>query len=170
MKIRKAILSDAKGIAKVQVDSWRTTYHGILPEDFLNSLSYEQQEQKWLRIIPQYHVFVAENPEGEIIGFASGGKNRFEEYGNYPGELYAIYILKDYQRVGIGKLLVKAIADELVRQSMNSMIVLVLEENPSRYFYEALGAKLIARREDTIGGKKLTELVYGWDDIRNLKV
>lgn len=32
MIIRKAKLDDATGIAKVHVDSWRTTYKGIIPE------------------------------------------------------------------------------------------------------------------------------------------
>lgn len=47
MKIREAIVSDAKGIAKVHVDSWRTTYKGIIPDDFLNNLSYEQRTKLW---------------------------------------------------------------------------------------------------------------------------
>ena len=34
MKIRQANIEDAQGIGKVHVDSWRTTYKGILPDDF----------------------------------------------------------------------------------------------------------------------------------------
>jgi len=45
MIIRKAKLDDATGIAKVHVDSWRTTYKGIIPDDFLNNLSYEQRTE-----------------------------------------------------------------------------------------------------------------------------
>lgn len=47
MEIRKAILADAASIAKVQVDSWRTTYQGIVSEEFLSAMSYEDREQKW---------------------------------------------------------------------------------------------------------------------------
>lgn len=39
MHIRKAAVEDAAAIAKVHVDSWRTTYKGIMPSDYLNSLS-----------------------------------------------------------------------------------------------------------------------------------
>lgn len=47
MNIRKAVLSDAKGIAKVHVDSWRTTYANIMTEAYLNQLSYEKREEMW---------------------------------------------------------------------------------------------------------------------------
>lgn len=35
--VREAKLEDIKDIAKVHVDSWRTTYHEIIPIDYLNS-------------------------------------------------------------------------------------------------------------------------------------
>ncbi|MCG5104202.1 hypothetical protein [Oceanobacillus alkalisoli] len=38
MQIIRADSKDATGIAKVHVDSWRATYKGIIPEDFLNNL------------------------------------------------------------------------------------------------------------------------------------
>lgn len=48
------------------------------------------------------------------------------------------------------------------------MLVLVLEDNPSRHFYEKLGAKKIDSIIVEIGGVKLNELVYGWEDIMPL--
>lgn len=48
------------------------------------------------------------------------------------------------------------------------MLVLVLKDNPSRHFYETLGGKMIDTVEIQIAGKKLAELVYGWEDIRNI--
>lgn len=168
MKIRKAVLKDAKGIAKVHVDSWKTTYANIVPNEYLNKLSYESREQLWIQGIPNDNVYVAENDEGEIIGFSTGGKERSGKYPEYKGEIYAIYILRDYQGKGLGNLLVKPIVEDLLQQNIDTMIVLVLEENPSRLFYEALGAEKIDSIEDEIAGKKLNELVYGWDDIRTI--
>lgn len=45
MLTRKAALEDAPGIANVHVDSWRSTYKGIVPDTYLASLSYENQER-----------------------------------------------------------------------------------------------------------------------------
>ncbi|MEQ2528403.1 GNAT family N-acetyltransferase [Bacillaceae bacterium CLA-AA-H227] len=165
INIRKAILTDAKGIAKVHVDSWRTTYLNIVPDEFLNSLNYESFEQRWNNNIPNGGVYVAETESGEIVGFSSGGKERSGNYEGFDGEIYAIYILKEYQGQGIGRKLVKPIAVEMKELGHNSMLVLVLKDNPSRHFYEALGAKYIDEVEVEIGGKHLPELVLGWDDI-----
>lgn len=43
MIVREATNIDVPAIAKVQVDSWRTTYKGILSEDVLKNLSYEKR-------------------------------------------------------------------------------------------------------------------------------
>lgn len=166
MNIRRAVPDDARGVAKVQVDSWKTTYKNIVPDEYLNKMTYERREQKWKDIISDQTVFVAETDDGEIIGFSNGGKERTGKYPNYNGELYAIYILEAHQRKGLGKLLLEPIIEDLKENDIFSMIVLVLEENNSRLFYESLGAKKIDIVEIEVLGKKLNELVYGWEDIR----
>jgi GNAT superfamily N-acetyltransferase len=167
-KIRKAVLSDAKGVAKVHVDSWKTTYANMVSDDYLSNLTYESREQLWLNIIPNGGVYVAENRDGKVIGFSSGGKERSGEYNGFDGELYAIYLLKDYQGKGIGKALVKPIIDEIRGVGLNSLLVFVLEDNPACLFYENLGGRRIDTVEVDIAGKKLSESVYGWDDISQI--
>ncbi|WP_404430830.1 GNAT family N-acetyltransferase [Sutcliffiella horikoshii] len=168
IKIRKAILSDKKGIAKVHVESWKTTYANIVPDEYLNNLTYESREQIWINSIPNGGVYVAENNEGEIVGFSSGGKERSGKYDGFDGELYAIYILKKYQGQGIGKALIQPTIDELIGMGLNTMLVLVLKDNVSRLFYEALGGKKIDELEVQMAGKKLTEVVYGWENVKDV--
>ena len=168
MIIREASLYDVKGIAKVHVDSWRTTYKNIIPDDFLNNLSYERREQLWTNSIPNGNVFVAENELGQIVGFSSGGKERSGKYKDYKGELSSIYILKEFQGKDIGKLLAKPVLEKIVELRLNTMLVFVLEENESKLFYEALGGKVIDKVEVEIAGKKLNELVYGWDNVASI--
>jgi GNAT superfamily N-acetyltransferase len=168
--IRKAVIKDAKGIARVHVDSWKTTYKNIVPGEYLDQLTYESRESLWKTNILNGGVYVAENEKREIVGFSSGGSEGTGDYLNYTGELYAIYILKEYQRKGLGKLLVKPIIENLKKQNINAMIVAVLEDNSSRLFYESLGAKKLDKIEIKISGKKLNELVYGWEDIRKLNL
>lgn len=163
--IRKAEMGDSEGIAKVHVDSWRTTYKGIVPDTFLESLSYEQREQIWKKGIKENHVYIAENENGQIIGFSTGGKERTGKYEAYSGELYAIYLLKEYQGKGIGRSLVQAVVNDLKDKNINSMLIWAIDENPACRFYEALGGKQIDTEEIEIAGKKLSEVAYGWDEI-----
>lgn len=162
MIIRKARAEDAKEIAKVHVDSWRATYKGIVPDSYLETLRYEKREEIWKIAIPIGNVFVAENEEGKIVGFANGGKERSGQYPGYDGELYAIYLLKAYQGKGIGSTLMKKVIKYLKEKGHNSMIILALEENPACRFYEALGGRRIGTEEIEIGGKEFTEVVFGW--------
>lgn len=78
MMIRKAIEIDATSIGKVHVDGWRTTYQGIVPNRYLDRLSYEEREKDWLKGIQTNGVYVAENERGEVVGFATGERNEQE--------------------------------------------------------------------------------------------
>lgn len=48
MEIRKANKEDIKGVSRVYVDSWRTTYRGLVPDDYLDELSYEDAAKRWI--------------------------------------------------------------------------------------------------------------------------
>lgn len=168
MIVRRARISDARGIAKVHVESWLSTYRGMIPDNYLDQLTCENRERLWERNIPEGIVFVAE-VEGEIVGFSSGSEERSGNYEGFNGELSAVYLLKEYQGKGIGSLLVEAIVNELLAMNIRSMVVLVLKDNPSRFFYETLGGAIIDTLEIEIAGKNLSELVYGWEDIRSCK-
>ena len=45
--IREANQNDVVGMAKVRVDTWLATYKGIVPDDFLESLSYQSISERW---------------------------------------------------------------------------------------------------------------------------
>jgi L-amino acid N-acyltransferase YncA len=169
MFIREAKITDAAGIAHVHVDIWRTTYVGILPTDHLAGLSYEQCEQAWHRTLSMpaglEFVYLAEDAIGNIIGFASGGPERSGHH-VYKCELFAIYLLAEYQRQGVGTKLFSCVIKRFLQQGIQSMLVWVLAGNhPSRRFYEALGGKLVSEQSITIGGVDLLEVAYGWPDI-----
>ncbi|MEH6944089.1 GNAT family N-acetyltransferase [Bacillus sp. JJ722] len=169
MYIRKAVLTDVKGIAKVHVDSWRTTYKNIIPDEFLKKLSYDQRTDVWNRNISKEgnYVFVAENIDGEIIGFADCGKR---ESNNVPiaGDLTSIYLLEEYQGKGVGKQLLKQLFLQLEELGFNRVFVEVLEDNKTRYFYEYYGAKLLKSEKITIAGADLNLLIYEWKNLNDV--
>jgi L-amino acid N-acyltransferase YncA len=172
MLIREARVADAPHIARVHVDSWRTTYAGIVPDEFLTKMSYDNYEARWHGWMAQpggeEGFYVAELQSGRIVGFASGGPRIGEGYPEYEGELYAAYLLREHQRKGLGRRLLAAVARGLAAQGKSSMLAWVLAENPSRRFYEAMGGKLLGSQEIEIGGVTLEEIAYGWEDTKKL--
>ena len=165
--VREAVPADARAIARVHVDSWRTTYRGIVPDSVLSQLSYEERERMWQGILDaaegQAFVYVAVDESGQIVGFASGGPERSGDP-DYKGELYAIYIADASHRKGVGRLLAQTVAERLARDGLHSMLVWVLADNPARHFYEALGGQQARRQQITMGGVTLDEIGYGWTD------
>jgi GNAT superfamily N-acetyltransferase len=171
MNVRRAIPKDAAAIAKVHVDASRTAYAGIIPADYLAALSYQNREQIWRNSLSdpgsREFTFVVESNEAEVIAFADGCPERSGDR-IYRGELRAIYILQRHQRQGHGRRLAGAVARQLLLDGFDSMLVWVLEKNPSRAFYDALGGIVVNSKMINIGGTELLELAYGWSDIHPL--
>ena len=156
-------------MARVHVDTWRTTYSGIVPADFLAGLSYADGKSRWEEILSTIQrdtcSLVAETDGGTIIGFAGGGPERQGDR-TYRGEIYSVYVLPSHQRQGLGRRLVTAVVHQLLRDGIASMLLWVLEDNhPARRFYESLGGEQVGRHTTIIGGAELTEVSYGWKDL-----
>jgi ribosomal protein S18 acetylase RimI-like enzyme len=173
MNIREAKLEDAAAIAFVHVDSWQTTYRDLLPNDYIEKRSYEKRHNNWKKRLSHntkaqtnYFIYVAENSLGDIVGFVDGGLVRGDS--TYQGEIYALYILEAYQRKGIGRSLIKAIALRLSQSGLTSIMVWVLAGNSAVQFYQALDCQRIGQKQIKISGIEFTEIAYGWNDIQVL--
>jgi ribosomal protein S18 acetylase RimI-like enzyme len=162
--IREATPDDARAIATVHVSSWRTTYRGLLSDRYLDSLDVDDHEGRWLRLLASGagDTFVAQEGS-EVVGFASCGRERDQDP-IYLGELFAIYLLQDHQRRGLGRRLVSVAAERLIELEYRSMLVWVLAANPARAFYEALGGAFVRSRQMEIAGETKEEAGYGWLD------
>ena len=166
MEIRKASKEDIKHVSKVYVDSWRTTYQGLVPDDYLKELSYDDAEKSWIDFLNNENepfIYVAINDIGKIIGFASG-KSINEK--NFDGELYSLYLLQECRGLGVGRKLISAIAKHFKERDIHSMLVWVMKQNKSGLgFYERMGGKEYIHRTSTFGGTKVEDVAYGWQDI-----
>lgn len=165
MIIRTAKQEDAAHIAKVHVDSWRTTYNNIIPQSYLDKLSYEQRTTLWQNNLANSarNVFVAEE-NGEIIGFVVGEKR---DTNTEPGatDLSAIYLFEQWQGKGVGKLLLKQIMHTFKEQGFHKVYVEVLADNKSRDFYKYYGAEYVKTIAITFDGIPINEEVYAWNSV-----
>jgi GNAT superfamily N-acetyltransferase len=167
--VRLATEQDAVGIAHVHVQSWRTTYVGIVPNGYLEGLDEAERALLWReRLASDLLVYVAEL-QGRVVGFASGGPMR-EALQTYDGEVYALYLLQEAQGQGIGTALLYELAGALLDEGFVSMAAWVLEENPAIEFYMKSGALPITSRKIEIGGAQLSEVAVGWPDLAALRL
>jgi GNAT superfamily N-acetyltransferase len=166
--IRMARPADAADIAHVYVESWRDTYAGILPDSGLVRLSKVDQAASWSRAIKNSNlrnpVLVASDTKSNIYGFVSAGPTR-EKSLPYEGEVYALYVAPGWTGQGIGAGLLASTFRLFAKGGADGMIIWALADNPSRFFYEAMGGQIAAERQHPMWGKSLREIGYGWHKL-----
>lgn len=164
--IRPASSSDAGAIAHVHVESWQSTYAGLLPDSVLRRRTFARRMLMWLKLIgpgPSDNVLVAETGDG-MVGFASIGPSRAGHKG-YEGEIFSLYLLSQAQRQGIGRRLFQAARKNLTEQGHKGLIVWVLSGNPAEGFYHRMGGRVIDRRETKLDDARVEEVAYGWPGL-----
>jgi GNAT superfamily N-acetyltransferase len=159
---------DAMAIANAHLESWKTTYPGIVPQAYIDSLKVEDGARRMRELLERNdrHIFVAEDESG-IFGFICGGAIR-EAVPGYDGELDAIYLVPRHQGQGAGSALVRMLAGALRAQGLTSMIVWALEANLAVHFYKRMGAVPVMRKTINIGGADLPDLALGWSSLDGL--
>ncbi|MGH8958298.1 MAG: GNAT family N-acetyltransferase [Acidimicrobiia bacterium] len=160
-KVRTAVPADAERIGEIHIRSWQKAYEGILPTDFLASLSLEARVERWrtdLESMGAKNLALVIENGSSIDGFArlspSADRN--------DGEVQAIYLDPGRWRRGLGRLLMTAAEEFLAELGWEEAILWVLEKNESaRRFYEALGWQVEPHRALlNIGGADVQEIRY----------
>ena len=164
--VRPGCVADALAIARIEIETWRTTYAGMLPDKVLLHMSERRQTASWasfLRHRPD-DVCVAENAKGAVIGFGNCGAQRNRAI-DYAGEIYTLYVAPDAQGTGGGRGLLLGLFARLVAIDYGSALVWVVRANPARYFYERLGGTQVMHRPIPLGGQQVEAVAYGWRDL-----
>lgn len=176
--LMKANIAHARGIARVYVDAWRTTYAGLLPARALTGMSYDRQTVEWAHQIRHkgLHspILVALDARGTVAGMTSFGKARIDDLpaaadftgGNsVTGEVFTLYVHPDNQDRGIGRELMAAAFAGLREKGLARAYVWVLDSNPARYFYERMGGRYVADRTEDLWGIGVRQCAYAWPEI-----
>lgn len=107
--------------------------------------------------------------EGAIVGFCDAGR-AFESTSNYRGEIYAIYLLNKFKKLGIGQRLLQATSKFLVQKELLPYVSWVLKENHRALaFYKKNGGILSGERIAKIGSKSYTEVAYLFGSSINIR-
>jgi GNAT superfamily N-acetyltransferase len=166
--IRRATTQDAPAIAAVRIDSWRNTYRGLIPDAYLDAMQLDQSIALWDRVLSagrnDTSVFVA-GKDGDVIGFAAGNMLKESRY-DLDAELSAVYLRREFQRAGVGRRLVAAVASAQREHGAHGLIAWVIAGNKgARAFYERLGGTLLVEQPFEWDGMPLVEAGYGFADI-----
>lgn len=157
VRIREANASDIPELARLHVTTWNNTY---APFGMVGP-SQQIREQQWREAFangdPAWFCFVAQKADEELVGFAQGNRS---DHPDFAGELSKIYLLREYQRLGIGRRLFGHVARRFRSLGMNSMWLFCDARNPSVNAWKRLGG---VKTDDDPGNGN-----YGWHDLGHL--
>ena len=164
--VRHARFEDAPALAKVEVETWRATYPGMVADSVLLNMSERRKTVMWARelVSDPRGVKVWSDGGAGILGFGHCGPQRDRALA-YDGEVTMLYVLPDAQGMGIGKHLLTALFEQLADRDCRSALIWVVKANPSRFFYERMGGRLALERRIVVGGEPVDTLGYGWNDL-----
>ncbi len=174
--IRKASPADIPAIARMHIEGWRAAYGGLVDQAYLDTLSVEQRMADWQGWMAsgESETLIAESG-GQPAGFITYGRTKTAPPGEsnirpqYPAEIYALYLLPDFWRQGIGRALLRQAAIQIKEKKQNGLCLWVLDGNDrAKLFYEKTYGQRIGKKIVEIGPSKLKELCYGWRDVKLL--
>jgi ribosomal protein S18 acetylase RimI-like enzyme len=159
---RPATLRDAKAIAEIHVNAWDRAYKGILPDEYLRSMSVEKRQAFWREAIEysEPQVVVATDAD-KVIGFI--GFDRSRDAGTPPttGEIWAAYVNQSHWDKGVGLALWDAAREGLQEEGCTKVTLWVpLANERAMRFFELAGFKreLPSAKTVPLGGVKIEEI------------
>lgn len=145
---RKATVEDCYAIAKLKGIVWNTTYKGIYSDEKLTGYDVKKNEQIIQSIVnnSEIEIYVATD-DNKIVGFMTCGKP-YKPFKHYEQEIGLLYILKEYQKQGVGKGFFEIACKQVKEAGYNEFMVAVNSQNVNAIqFYLAMGGKIALSEE-----------------------
>ena len=100
--------AEIRGKAFVHWKCWQVTYPGLVSQEYLEKFTLEKSEEKAFQW--RDNILVAKDGD-RVVGFVGCGQHGPED--PEAGEVFALYVLPEYQGTGVGQRLMDAALDKL---------------------------------------------------------
>ena len=158
---RDATENDIPDLGKLHAITWAETYNAKNPNISLRQYQWqkafkEENDGSWFCIL-------VINKKDKLVGFAKGIINKDKDSGQLHGDLNKIYLLRDYQRLGLGKKLFGYVVERFLSNGVSEMSLFGVPQNPSCTFHEAMGGERLYSEKGTFDG------CYRWRELKKLE-
>lgn len=148
---RKAMPEDCYDLAVLKGIVWNTTYKGIYPDEKLTGYDAVRNEGIFQNIVsnPNIELYVAVDSD-KIVGFMTCGKP-YRPFQDFQQEIGLLYILKEYQRRGIGRTFFDIARNQVATSGNTKFFLSVNRRNfAAQKFYQAMDGTVIYEDETQI--------------------
>ena len=158
--LRDMTRDDVPDVATVHVEAFNEAHRDGAP----GGPSYDLRTGQWHEAFASpdsWFGVVVQEDSGRLVAFAKGTMHDGGVPG-FAGELNKIYALKRVHRQGVGRLLLRAVAERFLDRGVHSMLLFGEASSPTNGFYEAFGAEPLYSADGSFHGS------YGWRDLSAL--
>jgi ribosomal protein S18 acetylase RimI-like enzyme len=160
ISVRYGRAEDAASLSRVFDAAWREAYQGIIPAVALSKMLTRRGPRWWRAAVGRSRALVVLDVGERIAGYAAYGRCR-ERVTKADGEIDELYLAPEYQGLGFGTRLFKAVRNDLRDRGARRIAVWALEDNERALaFYRKLGGRPIARGSEQIGGVALGKVAF----------
>jgi len=160
ISIRRARPEDAHDLSGVFDDAWRETYRGLLPPIALERAISRRGPQWWRQAIGRGRPIAVLDVGEKVAGYIAYGRCRDRSL-PAEGEIDEFYLAPEYQGLGFGKRLFRAVRNDLGDRGASRVAVWCLSENDRACgFYRRMGGRLIAETTERFGGAVLSKSCF----------
>ena len=172
---REAKIDDYEGIYYVYCYSWEETYRGFMPDDYLDDRinNFEERALKTKKYLEKLDFdgdldkYLVCEVDGQIVGICQYSKSQNDSYAD-SGLLGALYVLKDYQKIGIGKELFRRASKGIRDMGYKTMYLECLTGNDAINFYLKYGGQIIENIDYKISDFSVKADIVYYDKIRDV--
>jgi GNAT superfamily N-acetyltransferase len=157
--VRTARASDAGDLSDVYASAWREAYSGIIPALTLERMIV-RRNARWWRDVMRRRAILVLDVDGAVSGYATFAPASGRNHAG-AAEIQELYLRPEYQGIGLGVRLFSAALKRVRARGYARVLVRALAENErASNFYARRGGRLVARTEETLGGRTLPCVWY----------
>lgn len=135
ISVKKVCIEDVKELANLEYHIWRSTYRGILPDEYLDNLDINHIQEKFKNKLSDSNIeMYLIKHDLSYIGYFS------LKYNDNVLEVSKLYILKNYQNMGIGSIVAEYIKAKTIEYHIDIVESWIIEGNSiSEKFHKKMG-------------------------------
>ncbi|MES3028762.1 MAG: GNAT family N-acetyltransferase [Pseudomonadota bacterium] len=169
--LRAATLADAPAIARLHLASWRRAYRDLAPREAFEAMDEALRVKRWTAMLAsplaQQAVVVAQEG-GRLAGVGMAASPSQPGFGG-RGEIRSLYLDPAFQRAGLGRSLMSALAEQIAAWGYpGAALGVVVGNEPAIAFYNALGGRVVGKYVDPGPLWRSENLIFVWDEIFDL--
>ncbi len=161
IKVRRAVLEDAKSLAHIIVESWKSAYEDLIPKDEIAKfLDKERRQRQFEKFIKEDEIVLIGFYKNIPCGLVFANKDNDEELEDCAS-IYSIYLLEEYWGKGLATSLMNEVINILRTEGCKEVMLWVYEANKRAIgFYEKSGFKFDGTKKYSHFSNKPVEMRY----------